>query len=445
MCGVVSRAVPSPPPPPPTPSVVPPPPPGRVPAAHSAPPRDRWDIAAPAILLAVGAVVLVAMAWRGSLPLLAFSAMGDTHEYLDPAAILRTGTLPATPRTLGYPAFLAIVGAPGPTLGPLVAQLALLGWAVWELQRSARRLAPDAPAWAHRGAALLIGAICLGFSLTLMSDFLCAVAVYRCVDGGLRGRSAAALGWGVAAALIRPTWAVAPPLFVALALLDGRKVWWLAAAGLTLGLTLSVAHQQVGSGYLGPSRVLEWNLQDFADRASTEGELSGSEAPAPDRRTLGGFIRLAAGEPVTYLAQAAGTSLRYVFAPVERLPHILWQMEKWPGPVSTRAEALARSAASPLPQSVRAVLFLGTLPVLALLLWPAPGPRRDRWTIPVVLVVFAVLVSSITVHQGERMRLPALLLLSGNASMNLARLFAGRRLPWARSAAQRSADGARPG
>ena len=396
---------------------------------------------APAGVASAAALLLAVMAWRGERWLLVFASMGDTWEYLDAAAGLAAGSLPKTIRTLGYPAFLAVTAAPIGILGVLAAQVVLLGWTVWRVQGFAARLAPDARPGAHQAAAALVGLFCLGHSVTLMTDFLCALAVFSAFDAGLRDRRGAAFGWGLAAALLRPTWAMAPPVVLLLALWDRRSAWWALLAGLVLGLGLSVAHQRHTADTWRPSRVVTMNLRGFTQTAAPgltptfdalrgPGGGAGSEpadadrggaAPPQRRGDLEAFARRVASAPAAHARLAAGMVLRYTLAPVERPVHIVWQMSRGGDEPPDADSAVQRSGDHPLPRWVRAICFVLTLPALLLLAWPA-GRRRDRWILPMGVGLFLVLVSTIAPFQGERMRLPAVLLLAGNAAANLEHL-----------------------
>ncbi|HKQ97260.1 MAG TPA: hypothetical protein VJV75_05230 [Candidatus Polarisedimenticolia bacterium] len=399
-------------------------------------PGTRVPLAALLVVAALleGATLL----WLGRLERgerLALIQAEDTSVYVDATrALIETRRWPATTRTLGYPLFLVpgyLAGGEedGAILSVALQFLLNLGFTAlaW---RMLERLAPDTSTGLRVVLTAAFFWASFGLASYLLSDFLAALFFGVFLYGFLFLRSPRALfGTGLAlaaATLTRPTFLLVPLLLPVLALLVDRAtlpIGWKEVgllAGFSLAATaLSIAHQVSIDGYRGPSPVLTQNLQhtlyaalDDTSRspAAARGEFEaeiGRRAGRPftdltrgeqERQMTRIFKEQLAAHPAAILKSMARTSIQYVFAPVESVP-------------MRRARQAGDEAA--YMTGLRPILTLVCLPFWLLAIVPPairPG-RRPFYLLAMLLLLYVVGITAITPMQGERIRLPVLILL----------------------------------
>lgn len=415
----------------------------------------------PLIALLVVAALLegATLVWLGRVDReerLALILADDTHEYVQAArTLIETRRWPVTTRTLGYPLFLVpgyLAGGEedGAILSVALQLLLNLGFtalAWWMLER----LAPDT----GTGLRLVLTAAffwaAFGLASHLLSDFLAALLFGVFLYGFLFLRSPAALfGTGLAlaaATLTRPTFLFIPLLLPVMALLVDRAtlaIGWKEVgilAGFSLAATaLSVAHQFSIDGYLGPSPVLTQNLQQTlgaalhdqgrpeAARVEFETEI-GRRAGRPfadltrgeqERQMTRIFREQLAAHPAAILKNMARTSIQYVFAPVES---------------ALMRRAVRDGGETDYMTKIRPILFVLCLPFWLLAIVPPanrPG-RRPFYLLAMLLLLYVVGITAITPMQGERIRLPVLILLLPIVAWNVSSL-----IPWLARLASRA-------
>ncbi len=394
-------------------------------------------------------LLLLALCFLGDAAFLSFVWWDDSGEYHRAALELAGGSLPRTPRTLGYPLFLALAHLlAGPDRGIQLAialQLLLnlgLTAGCWNLLE---RLAPEAGAGFRAALTVFLGVAGLGMAVCVLSDFLAAfcfaVFLYGLLFWHTRGLLAFA-GAGLAlATLVRPTFtlvAVLVPVLASVVRFCTRPLPLRHALALILwsvGATgASLAYQYGVNGYVGPSAIVTQNLQrvlfftrddesvsieahveafeaEVARRAERPfDDLSWSEQEAYARELLAEHARTHSGAIV---ALAATSFVKYVFAPVETL------VARLTGAVASE-ELYGRY--------FRPAIALFCMPVWVLALVPPRGPtaRRAFYLLALLLLAYLAGITALNPQQGERVRFPVLAFLpivawNGHAVANFVR------------------------
>jgi len=358
--------------------------------------------------------------------------------------LAETFKLPPSPRTLGYPFFLAIgdlLG--GPDYGSYLAvaiQLALNILMTVVCWRMLERLVPRVSETLRLLVTLLFFWAGLGMALFLMTDFMAAVWFGMFVYGFLFWRSRTGLvmaGVGLAlATLTRPTFTFVPLLLPLAAYLAGRvssKVPFgavVAIAGLGLAATgASIAYQYTFDRYLGPSPVLLRNVEDSLYHSEIEGsgmtltdyqrqfeqrtaDAAGkdfSELSPRERDLIAGTVLREAmvAHPVKLTLHWGMNFLKYLLVPVE----------------STILRMITRNHSFETYNGViRPLLLLICLPLWVFALAPPiNGSQRERmyhWFM-LLCVTYVIAVSSVASGAGERMRFPVLMLMLPTMAWNL--------------------------
>lgn len=365
----------------------------------------------------------------------------DSPSYIQVAeTIVAEGVVPSTPRSLGYPLFLAaaraVAGPPG--FLPLVIGLQLLANCLLAAMswRLFQRIAPGTP----NGVCAVFSSVCflggLGIATNVMTDLLATTYflgfVLCWVFSHRRSTLVVAALCLAAATLLRPSFTYLPALLPA--------VWWLmrripggrraSVLGLVLmvlasvsGTLVSTVHQLRTVGYPGPSHVLSFNLQKTLRYAIHHDGRSQEEFDdafehriesitglpiarvAPSTReeiTKAVFLDAVRRQPTAVGRQVGTTFVKYLACPIEApvLVAMTWR----------------RGSGGPLPQRVRMVLGGIGLPLWLLALWPPSIRLRGHgayYWMTMILVVYVVGLSSLAPLQGERMRLPVLPLMLG--------------------------------
>jgi hypothetical protein len=358
--------------------------------------------------------------------------------------LAETFKLPPSPRTLGYPFFLAIgdlLG--GPDYGSYLAvaiQLALNILMTVVCWRMLERLVPRVSETLRLLVTLLFFWAGLGMALFLMTDFMAAVWFGMFVYGFLFWRSRTGLvmaGVGLAlATLTRPTFTFVPlllPLAAYLAARVSSKVPFdavVAIAGLGLAATgASIAYQYTFDRYLGPSPVLLRNVEDSLYNSEIEGsgmtltdyqrqfeqrtaDAAGkdfSELSPRERDLIAGKVLREAmiAHPVKLTLHWGMNFLKYLLVPVE----------------STILRMITRNHSFETYNGViRPLLLLICLPLWVFALAPPiNGSQRERmyhWLM-LLCVTYVIAVSSVASGAGERMRFPVLMLMLPTMAWNL--------------------------
>jgi len=366
---------------------------------------------------------------------IAFIWTPDTSEYVRIAQHLtETFTLTPSPRTLGYPLFLALGYLVGGRSWPyviVIVQLLLniaLTWGVWRLLQ---QLVPNAGIRLRATATFFFFWAGLGMALYLMTDFLASFFFGVFLYGMLFWRTRPSIllsGTCLAlATLTRPTFTYLPFLLPAAFYLAGRvtsKATWpqlVAFMACSLGATgVSVMYQYTAYTYLGPSPVLLLPIEEAlyygvvqhqrpgTDYISFKKEFEAEVEKRADRR----FATLTPAEQETYAKQIFREELlshpteiatnyiknfiKYMFVPVES--NLM------------RVVALFASEQTYL-RYVRPILGLVCLPVWLLSLIPpinSPKKYRMYYLLAMVLLVYVIGISAISTGSGERIRFPLL-------------------------------------
>ena len=392
--------------------------------------------AKPAIWLAAAAAVealaLAALYTAGNERFLQIVSSDDSAGYLAVARALMHGQLVASPRTLGYPLYLATCGVIDPSLHLAIAgQLAVNLAVTVAVFRLAGRILDGAGVRARLVVAALAFVAGFGLALALLTDFLAGACFFGSLYGLLSWRrrrgqlaSAALLA---AATLLRPTFTLLPLLLPLIAWLVARVTtavprrqlvgMMLASLAAT---SLSVAYQYRSYRYVGPSSVVTFNLEATLHHAlapqqpfdvyrrqldATIARDADTDAPSPsvaEHFARARFAAALAEHPRAIVLATATTALKYLLAPVEALPATLARIDRAPRTSDAYEHRL------------RPLLFLVWLPVWLLAYIPVVGgDRRARafYLLVMLLVVYVIGLSSLAPLQGERMRYPLVPLL----------------------------------
>jgi hypothetical protein len=405
------------------------------------------------LLIGCFLVELAIFLWLCSLDRVVFAEFvtsPDSGTYASVARdIVRDGVLVPSPRTLGYPLFLALgylIG--GLTYGSYVVigfQLILnliFTYCCWGLLE---KLTPNMEINLRTFATLFCFCAGMGMALDLLSDFLAAVFFCIFFYGLLfwRSRSCVLLS-AIAlalATLTRPTFTFIPLLLPVAAYLTQRttaRISWshivVFAAASIAATSVSVGYQYFSYGHLGPSSIMAKNIGrtlhysfvgtypfDYEKFQRKVAEDAGkSLAMLPPREEEKQSVRLLLKEfmahPPEILLQFAITFLKYLFVPVESV------IAKW---VSLYIDEQTYSV------HVRPVLGLLCLPVWVLSLFPPRGATRMSMPYYLLVMLFLIYILGVTIInplQGERIRFPVLVFLMPIMLWNLQGLLYPR--PW---------------
>ena len=380
---------------------------------------------------------------------MSFVTTPDSPGYVRVALQLaETSTVAASPRTPGYPLFLALGYAiGGRDHGPiLIIAIQLLlnlayTWGCWTLLH---RLVPGARLGLRVAAAAFCFWAGLGMALYLMTDFIAAFWFAIFLSGLLFWRSPA--GVAVAsvclalATLTRPTFTFLPLLLPAAAYVAGRfarPVRWHQLAILTacslVATGASVAYQYAFYRYLGPSPTMLLPLQEtlyygvyhrsgpesdyLSFQREFRGEIAGRagrsfEALTPaEQDTVAGqlFRERAAGHTFDVFANYARNFVKYLFAPVE----------------SVIRRVMAATSGEMYAHVVRPLLTLVCLPFWVSALIPPIGSSTRCKTYYVLVIGFLFYIvglSAIGTGSGERIRFPMVAFMAPIAVWNIERI-----------------------
>lgn len=400
------------------------------------------------LFLAFVAIEIGVFAWLCSLPHEGFESFvvePDTRGYLALAkALLETGTLIPSGRTLGYPLFLCLCFSVGGdqygyhiAIGlQLVANLgfSLLVWRLLEgvaghTEPTLRAVLTAVFFWAG-----------MGMALSVLSDFQAALCFAGFAYVLLFKRSWAYVLLGGAslamATLTRPVFTLFPLLIPVLGLLVsrfGQKVprshvlAYVLFAGLAVGVSFMqehrVKHLTTGS----------WNYATFAICSTLQDHVKDYPTDYHEgQRVFAREIEKRAGRPYSSLTRGeqerfarallfeeiisdpapftlsyGKTFLKYLFVPIENIVR----------KVTCRitSEGLYYSA-------VRPILFALCLPLWLFSIFPPIGQRRKfgaYYVFEILILCYLLGLASLVGTQGERMRFPVLALMLPVAAINL--------------------------
>jgi hypothetical protein len=379
----------------------------------------------------VEAIAFAALGRSSAAEFQAAVSTDDSAGYIEVARGLMDGRLIASPRTLGYPLYLAACGLFDGSFRLAIALQLVVNLAVtvaaWRLFG---RLLPDASVRLRGLVAALVFVAGMGLALYLLTDFLAGACLFASVYGlifwrGRAGQVAAACALG-AATLLRPTFTLLPLLLPPLAFLAGRlarpvparQVVAMAAMALAATAT-STAFQYRAYRYLGPSSVVTFNLEATLHQALAPGEPSavyrarfaadlarragapvGTLSPTDEERwARARFADELGRHPRALIGATAATALKYLVAPVEAVPAMVARLHG-------KSAGYARC--------VRPLLFVLWLPVWLLGCVPPVGGDHRAWAfygLGMILVVYVIGLSAMAPLQGERMRYPVASLL----------------------------------
>jgi hypothetical protein len=369
----------------------------------------------------------------------------DTPGYVGIAQHLaETFTLLPSPRTLGYPLFLAVgellAGRDYGSYLAVAIQLVLNILMTVVCWKMLERLVPSVSETLRLLVTLLFFWAGLGMALFLMTDFMAAVWFGMFVYGFLFWRSRTGLvmaGVGLAlATLTRPTFTFVPLLLPLAAHLVGRvssKIPFGAVVTIAvLGLAAtgaSVAYQYTFDRYLGPSPI----LINAVEESLYYSEIEGSGMVFIDyKRQFEQRTADAAGKNYSELSPRerdlyAGTVLREAMAahPVKIalvwgrnfLKYLLVPMESTIERMVVRNQSMETYNAI-----VRPLLLLICLPLWAFALAPPiNGSQRERmyYWFMLLCVSYTMAVSAVAAGSGERIRFPVLMLMLPTMAWNL--------------------------
>jgi hypothetical protein len=386
-------------------------------------------------LTACGVISLLVFVWLYSLDGGAFRALvetPDTSSYTDVALTLTaTGTLIPSPRTLGYPLFLAlgyIIAGSTYGLYLIVAAQLLLNlvftWGCWKLLV---HLAPDVKPGLRIAATLFFFWAGLGMAILVISDFLASFFFGVFFYGLLFWRSRlAGLLSGTFLALatfVRPTFTFVPLVLPLAAYLVGRitsRLSWryiLTYIVMSLGATaVSISYQYYSFGYVGPSDVVAKNIgrtlhhaskdkamtlhdyQAFRERIAKEAGMEADALLPTDEEPYAKKILLDELQlrPGVILVQIISTAIKYIFVPVESF---------WSSFVRFYGNDQMYQT------YVRPFLGLACLPLWVLALIPPQGSthrKKPYYLLVMIFLLYVVGLTAINPGQGERIRFPVL-------------------------------------
>jgi hypothetical protein len=386
-------------------------------------------------LTACIAISLLVFAWLCSLDdgrFRAFVEAPDTSSYTDIAlSLVATGILIPSPRTLGYPLFLAlgyILGGTAYGLCLIIAVQLLLNlvfaWVCWRLLE---RLAPDVSTGPRIAATLFFFWAGLGMAILVLSDFLASFLFGVFFYGMLFWRSRlAGLVSGTFLALatfVRPTFTFVPivlPLVAFLvARITSRLSWRYVVTCIVISFAatgVSISYQYYFFRYLGPSDLVTTNIARTLHHASTDTVMTtydyhafkerivkeaGIEADAlspTDEERYAKKILLDELQlrPGVILVQLISTAIKYILVPVESF---------WIYFVRLFGDDQIYQT------YVRPFLVLACLPLWLLGLIPPQGSahkKKPYYVLVMILLAYVVGLTAINPGQGERIRFPVL-------------------------------------